>query len=186
MEFVRKLNLLCNSSISKSNNKSDSLMMINNNCSIKNNNYNTKENNSTNSIQANSRNSPFRRKHTTKNQLSSPPRNNSNNNNNSNRKSTRVKKANSSNSYSVNGKTDIIYSTPSLDVPLNKLEDHLLNNSNRRYLANNASFRMHRINNNAFKLIYRSFKETEVINELRYECFNGTKIHEFSYFLQVP
>lgn len=99
---------------------------------------------------------------------------NGNKNNQNNRSNIRSpirsnRKKMINNNSNNNNNMKMIYSPPATpdhiqNVP--KLEDNLLNNSSSSYLHCNATFRMHRLNNAAFKLIYRNFKETELINDL--------------------
>lgn len=145
MDFVRKLNLICSNtnSPSKSQKTDDSVSLSKNTKQTVN-----KENNNI----SNNR-SPYKRRSNQRNSPSSLAR------------LSRSKANNESKQHKKNN--SLIYLPPQTSNCNLVLDDHLLNNGNREYLQNSSSFRLHRLNNNAFKLIYRNFKEVELINELK-------------------
>lgn len=142
MDFVRKLNLICSNNSSPSKSQTNSFTSPKNVKKV----YSNKEGNNSSLTR-----SPYKRR---SNQKFSQFNLN---------KLKQVKPSTETKHYFQND--NLVYKPPESNV--SELDDHLLNNGNKEYLKNSSSFRLHRMNNNAFKLIYRNFKEVELINELK-------------------
>lgn len=144
MDFVRKLNLICSNNSSPSKSQTNSFTSPKNVKKV----YSNKEGNNSSLTR-----SPYKRR---SNQKFSQFNLN---------KLKQVKPSTETKHYFQND--NLVYKPPESNV--SELDDHLLNNGNKEYLKNSSSFRLHRMNNNAFKLIYRNFKEVELINELNFQ-----------------